>query len=304
MRNPLPPCVRRRALCATALLICALCCTLAPRAGLAQTTRRPQASAPVAVFVVSGEETDKSVDALVLINGRQFKAPPMEELNNERNTRLFAENYFRAGRRYRLTFGGGEAGSMTIKSWSEGCNSIHARADVETTVRLGGHVLALATSSETMGRRASARRAPDASERAAVLDLVKGIYRQRRTPANWLPLMQVTNLTATDLNGDGTYEMIGSFVIQTRTQARRDLFLIASRQGNGYRAELVEFQAYQLPPEQFDSSLDFVDQLDLDGDGTGEVVTLQHGFDAYGYSIYKKQGGRWRRIYSAAGDAC
>jgi hypothetical protein len=30
----------------------------------------------------------------------------------------------------------------------------------------------------------------------------------------------------------------------------------------------------------------------------------QHGFDAYGYSIYKKSAGRWRMLYTTTGDAC
>jgi hypothetical protein len=60
----------------------------------------------------------------------------------------------------------------------------------------------------------------------------------------------------------------------------------------------------QLPPEGFDSAIDFVDQLDLDGDEVVEVLVQQHGFDAYGYAIYKKSAGRWREIYAATVDAC
>jgi hypothetical protein len=47
-----------------------------------------------------------------------------------------------------------------------------------------------------------------------------------------------------------------------------------------------------------------VDTLDLNGDGIGEVFVIQAGFDAYGYLIYKKQAGRWRKVYSGMGDAC
>jgi hypothetical protein len=80
--------------------------------------------------------------------------------------------------------------------------------------------------------------------------------------------------------------------------------LIAEAQGAGMRAAFAKFQAYRPPPEGFLSSIDFVDQLDLDGDGTGEVFAVQGGFDAYGYLIFKKVGGRWRQVYAAMGDAC
>ena len=85
---------------------------------------------------------------------------------------------------------------------------------------------------------------------------------------------------------------------------RRDLFLIAEPRGSNYAAALVSYKAYKLPPEGFDSAINFVDQLDLDSDGIGEVFAIEGGFDAYGYSIYKKLNGRWRQVYSAMGDAC
>lgn len=118
--------------------------------------------------------------------------------------------------------------------------------------------------------------------------------------------LEVNNLTATDLNGDGQYEVIGDFRIQTGdiSGARRDLFLIATPTGKGYRAELASFQSYRME-SGFGRGVAFADQVDMDGDGIAEVVTIDEGFDAYGYSIYKKQrNGSWRSIYSGSGDAC
>ena len=70
------------------------------------------------------------------------------------------------------------------------------------------------------------------------------------------------------------------------------------------RGDFIKFQAYQPPPEQCLSSIDYVDQLDVDGDGIGEVFTVQGGFDAYAYVIFKKVRGRWREVYQGIGDAC
>jgi hypothetical protein len=82
------------------------------------------------------------------------------------------------------------------------------------------------------------------------------------------------------------------------------LFLIAKPDGSTYKAELANFQAYKLPPEGFDSEIKFVDQLDVNGDGFGEVLATQTGFDAYAYVIYQKRNGRWLKVYTAMGDAC
>jgi hypothetical protein len=267
-------------------------------AGAAPAQRHPG----VVVFAVSAESGEGTMDAVVIIDGKQLRAPLSDE--NKAGQKKFAQEYFAAGRTYRLISGGGEAGSVTVKKWSEGCNSVHAEVTPSTSTRLGGQVKALATSSASLGKRPSARRPPTDAERAGVLALVKTIYTQNRTPASLIPSIKVTNLTATDLDGDGEYELIGSFTSAAKNKFERDLFLIARPQGSGMRADFAKFQAYQPPPEEFLSGIDFIDQLDLDGDGMGEVFATQAGFDAYAYLIFKKVGGRWRQVYQGLGDAC
>jgi len=271
-----------------------------------------QTRQPVIVFAVSGESGEGNMDAVALVRGGQFRPPYREE--NKQDETAFAQDYFAAGKTYRLIFGGGEAGTVTVKKWSEGCNNIHSQVEVAGSARLGGQVRALATNSDSIGKRASSRRAPTDAERDAVLKLVRSIYRQRRTPANLLNSIKVTNLTATDIDGDGKPEFVGSFMLTNRGRAsagsegpirfERDLFLIAKGDASSVRGDFVKFQAYRPPPEQFLSSVDYVDQLDVDGDGTGEVFTIQGGFDAYAYVIFKKVRGRWREVYQGIGDAC
>jgi hypothetical protein len=261
-----------------------------------------QTRKPTMVFAVSAESGDGSMDAVVMINGKQLRVPFTDEQKNRQ--KRIAADYFAAGRTYRLIFGGGEAGSVKVKKWSEGCNSVHAEVGLSTSATLGGPVRALATSSDLLGKRASARRAPTEAERSAVMTLVKNIYRQNRTPANLIAEIKVTNLTATDLDGDGKYEFVGSFTSATKNKFERDLFLIAKSQGAVMRADLAKFQAYQPPPETYLYSIDFIDQLDLDGNGVGEVFAIQGAFDGYSYVIFKKVGGRWREVYGMIGDLC
>ena len=263
----------------------------------------PQSNNSTLIFAIGGEPGEYHMDALARFNGKQFIAPYAEEQKNAQ--KAFAQKYFATDRKYRLIFGGGEAGSVTVAKWSEGCNNIHSEISVATSSsRLGGQVRALATSNNSLGQRASSRRAPTDAERAAVMTLVKSIYSQRRTPTNLLSAIKVTNLTATDLDGDGDNEMIGSFTLASKNKYERDLFLIAKSAGTAMRADFTKFQAYQPPPEGFLSSIDYIEQLDVDGNGVGEVFTVQGGFDAYGYLVFRKVGGRWREVYQGMGDAC
>lgn len=265
------------------------------------TSVAPQQQAAV-VFAVSAESGEGSMDAVVIVDGRRLRKPYDDEQKDKQKS--FGEQYFASGKVYRLIFGGGEAGTVKLDKWSEGCNNIHAQVTPTTSAKLGGKVMALATTSDTLGKRESSRRAPTDSERAAVLALMTGIYRQKLTPARLLGSIKVANITATDLDGDGKYEFIGSFTLAAKNKFERDLFLIAKPQGAAMRAEFVKFQAYQPPPEQYHYSIDFVDQLDLDGDGVGEVFATQGGFDGYAYLIFKKVGGRWKEVYDQIGDAC
>ena len=302
---------RRRLIAGCLITTLFLFLSFASDAGISRSVSA-QPRQPVIVFAVSGEGGEGNMDAVAMVSGRQFKPPYREE--NKPDETAFAKNYFATGKTYRLIFGGGEAGSVTVRKWNEGCNNIHSEVTFARGPQLGGQVRALATNSDSLGKRASSRRAPTAEERAAVLKLVRTIYRQRRTPANLVNAIKVTNLTATDIDGDSKPEFVGSFMVTTRGPARagsegpitfeRDLFLIAKGDAAAVRGDFVKFQAYRPPPEQFLSSVDYVEQLDVDGDGLGEVFTIQGGFDAYAYVIFKKVGGRWREVYQGLGDAC
>ena len=285
------------------VLFLAALVALAPKQGnSAGAAASAQQNVPTVIFAVGGQPDAYHMDALATFNGRQFTAPFSEELKDAQ--KKFGDKYFATGRKYRLIFGGGEAGSVTVTKWTEGCNSIHSEITATSSARIGGQVRALATNNNSLGQRALSRRPPTDAERAAVMALVKSIYSQRRTPASLMNSLKVTNLTATDLDGDGKLEMIGSFMLTAKNKYERDLFLIAKSQGTVMRTDFAKFQAYQPPPEGFLSSIDFIDQLDVDRNGVGEVFAIQGGFDGYGYLIFKKVGGRWREVYQGMGDVC
>ena len=285
-----------------AILILVVLFDSQPQQAATRLSFTPQRKPPIVVFTVSGDAGEFNMDAVVMVDGKKFRAPFTDEQKG--GQKKFADTYFATGKQYRLTFGGGTAGTVTLNKWTEGCNSIHADVAVATSAPLGGQVKALATNSQSLGKPTSARRAPTDAERNAVMTLVKNIYAQHGVNAALFRSLEVTNLAATDLDGDGKYEMIGSFTLATSKKFERDLFLIAKSQGTAMRGDFVKFQAYQPPAEGFLSSIDFVDQLDLDGDGVGEVFAMQGGFDAYGFSIFKKRAGRWRQVFTGIGDAC
>lgn len=224
----------------------------------------------------------------------------------------FANNYYRAGQRYRLMWGGAQAGTLVAKQSQRAsdCAKAAAIADVQTSVRLGGNLMALATNAPTIGLAKSSRRAPTDAERAQVKTQVERIFREKGVPAAALDKLQTINLTVTDLNNDGAAELIGTYMIRRgETEIFIDqLFVLAEPSAaGGVRVGVAHHE--QMKGEEFTDpeSLESVgesaflteillDQLDVDGDGTGEVFTIRYSFEGTHYAIYKKGAKGWARI--------
>jgi hypothetical protein len=217
----------------------------------------------------------------------------------------FAREYFRAGRKYRLLSGGGDAGTVTVRrNLEQGCVSLVAEATAETQTRLSGRVQALATDSETVGRTPASRRAPTEAERARAVELARAAYAKNGAPPPLVAAMQVVNLTATDLDRDGKFELVGSFLVEKKDESAPDaytLFLIIEPQGDSHKTAWEWFH-HGFEGEYADRH--FVDQLDLDGDGVGEVVAEGTYYESNDYVVYKRQQGRWRPVYQGGGGGC
>jgi hypothetical protein len=271
------------------------------------------------VFMLSSGGLPKaSMEPILIIEQGKYQKPIAGDSDDAEIAR-FAAEYYRKGRKYRVLFGGGEAGSLTVErsTKDQECARTGAEAVLQTQAKLNSNVMALATNSDALGHKQGSRRAPTAKERAAAVSLARDAYRQKGVTASLLPTMQTINLTATDLNGDGKAELIGSFVVKkTRGgEARYLLFLLAEPQGDGYRAGLTQYQQITNQDVMGGLSLDeivkggvhterLVDQLDLDGDGAAEVITITNGFEGVGYTFYKKEKGQWRKFFESGGYRC
>jgi hypothetical protein len=267
-----------------------------------QSPARGAAPQRTVVFAVGKHEANVTMEPAFIYSRGAFVKPPIDDTG----AAPFARDYFRAGRKYRLLSGGGDAGTVTVRKYLEpGCVGLVAEATAETQARLGGRVQALATDSETVGRVAASRRAPTEGERERALELARAAYAKNGTPSALVGGMQVVNLTATDLDRDGKFELVGSFLVEKKSgEAAQDaytLFLIIEPQGDSYRTAWEWFH-HGFEGEYADRH--FVDQLDLDGDGVGEVVVEGTYYESNDYVVYKREQGRWRPVYQGGGGGC
>ena len=276
--------------------------------GFAQTKApRAAASKEAVVFAVKKYDAAAQIEPIVILRGGVFVKPPVDESDVtggdfEAQSKRFIDGYFRAGRKYRLLFGGGDAGSVTVQKYMEpGCVGMNAEVTTETQARLGGEVQALAVSSETMGRGTGTRRAPSESERASALELARAAMSRNGVSAALIKKMETLNLTASDLDRDGKTDLIGSFRVVGADYTNYALFMIFEPAGDKFKAALTW---YHKGVEASAADRRLVDQVDLDGDGVAEVIAEGHYYESNDYIIYKKQQGRWRSVYQGGGGGC
>lgn len=247
------------------------------------------------------DDATVQMEPIVVINGGKYTQPPVEA--EPPVSKKFSDAYFRAGRRYRVVFGGGDVGSLTVKKEVEpGCVGLIAEVVVQTTVRLGGQVQALAVSSDNIGRGESSRRAPTEDERASAVEVARVVFGQRGVAAALVKKMKTVNLTATDIERDGKFELIGNFEIHGKNEVAYTLFIIFEPTAAGKYKPAWNWYHKGVEESYEDRSL--VDAIDLDGDGTAEVIAEGRYYESNDYVIYKREAGAWRPVYKGGGGGC
>lgn len=275
----------------------------------------------VVVFSVSSSGPAEHFMEPVLIIDEGRYANPIAGDSDAAALKEFAAKYYGAGKNYRLLFGGGQAGFVTVEKPTMDSECFRTGASIKLTaqvkVKLNRNVMALATNLRGQVREQSSRRVPTSTERTEAIRLAKQAYKEKGTPAVILPTLEVVNLTAVDLNGDGKAELIGTFVLKKNKggAARYVLFLIAESEGKGYRAALTNYERFISKDIMSGGSLDsigaegiyterLVDILNLDIDSAAEVFTITNSFEGVTYKLYKKQAGMWKSVYEFNSYRC
>lgn len=289
-----------------------------PRASASSRQGPATARRESVVFLVTRDGAeDAQVEPVAVIDGRGALAEPASEAG-EGALSAFLARHYRAGAKYQLIFGGAAAGSLTIRAATPAeCAPNSASADIApASLKLGGGVMALATDGAHAPRAQASRRAPTAAERASAFGVAKRFLAGKRVSASAVERGTKTlNLTATDLDGDGRVELIGSYVVKVGPQVRDTLFLVAAPQGSGFRAALTKYARVRASEMMDPSMLDnlgegglgtelYVEQLDADGDGVGEVFTLSRSFEGTTYRAYRRRRGVWRAAYENYSYRC
>ncbi|HEX7285506.1 MAG TPA: hypothetical protein VF532_04955 [Candidatus Angelobacter sp.] len=217
----------------------------------------------------------------------------------------YLKKYFVLGTRYKLFQAGAAAGSAEITDVAEAtCITKSGVAKAETTVRLDLENYALATNGAQVTTHLRTRREPNEQEKAAAVARVRRFLQARGIPAADLRKVEVKHLVSTTLGKTEARFLLGSFQLQTDTHVHK-LFVIFALGGDGARIELGNYSSNtKLQEDEQPGVEELVDQLDIDGDGVDEIVTISPGAEAYSYPVYQRRGNRWVRVTRGVGGGC
>ena len=86
---------------------------------------------------------------------------------------------------------------------------------------------------------------------------------------------------------------------------RHEVFLIGKSASSGATTELARYHlTTDLEDGKDSEDVRFADQLDLDGDGTDEIVLEVRGYESEEFQIYKRHKGTWQQVHVGGQGGC
>jgi hypothetical protein len=180
------------------------------------------------------------------------------------------------------------------------CNS--SAALIAPPIRLSRKTAGLATNASGIVSRSPSRRNATAPERALAIRLANQELRRNGVPATFLSSIKETSLVAIEVDGTKEKILVGSFYVQDKKQ-RHDVFLITTPAGtaleysrSGKTTDLEDFKDHRF--------ISLFDHLDLNRDGTDEIVLGVGGYEFEMYEIYSRQHGKWELVSMSEQAGC
>ena len=277
---------------------------------------RPKKTAQPKPIIFAVINDGAMIEPIAYIENKKLTAPVDGGAENS-EIKAFNGTYYRPKASYRLIFGGSDDGTAAVKSADAGVECAANMAQIAASpqkAKLKGMVMALATNAPAGKKGSGVRRRPTADERSQIETLVRSEFEKQKIPADRTKTLRYHNLTALDVDSDGTAELVGSYWVETDPKSRALLFFIADKAKDGkYVFGYSEFE--KIDEENVMSgeiaALDtgiyhelLLDIFDYDGDGVSEIFTYSPSFEGAGFNAYRRESGKWVRSFEGSNYHC
>jgi len=116
--------------------------------------------------------------------------------------------------------------------------------------------------------------------------------------------MKIHHLIRTRASATGSPLLVGSIsFLQKKTEYW--LFVILEQRDGEWRAAITKVHTVKDLEDRTDAQEEeYLDQLDIDGDGIDEIFTESNYYEAYSLAAYGLRGGVWNNIYESGVGGC
>ncbi len=225
----------------------------------------------------------------------------------------FCKEEYPKGRKLDIFLDGRKAGSAKITELDtlHSCSPVVSEVAVSyidsTTARFREYGLAI---SALPPQRPITKFSVDSSLEKSITEYVKQEFIRQGVKKEYAEILEAKDIRATDLDGDGKPEYLVTYMIIGETVKRGDyepnmqytLTLILQPTANGFKQIFFHYPEPGIPDETH--YYRFIDILDLDGDGIGEVIIQKRNYSSWDYIVLKKKGDKWEEAYEGAGGGC
>lgn len=209
---------------------------------------------------------------------------------------------YKLGQQYPLYSGGASVGRVKIEKVAPlECNSSAAMVSVDGSFRFSKETMALATNTPSIRAHASVKRPATETERSIVQRLATEEFSKNGVSLAPGANIEIQDLVTTAIGRSSETTLIAYLSVALK-DARHEVLLIVGSQSGIEMSR--NHKTTDLDDGKDSNTLRFVDQLDLDGDGTDEVVLEVTGYESDGFEIHKRQNGRWTRVWVGGQGGC
>ncbi|MDP4219268.1 MAG: hypothetical protein Q8916_10135 [Bacteroidota bacterium] len=263
------------------------------------------------------------IDPVVRIYKGEFSYPvptPAEAFDDPNSEQVlgglfdrFCREEYKHGRKLELYVDGNKCGAAKITQ----IDSLHSCSPVVSEVRLSyfdsaklhfsGHGLVIASLAP---RRKIPEFFVDTNLEKSLYEYAKKEFVVRGVKKEIAEKTEVTDIRATDLDGDGKPEYLVTYIIIGEEVKRGDyqpnmqytITLVLEPTQDGFKQLFSHFPDPGIPDETH--TYRFADVIDLDGDGICEIVIQKRNYSSWDYILLKKKGEMYEEVYEGAGGGC
>ncbi|HJZ64329.1 MAG TPA: hypothetical protein VKD70_08430 [Candidatus Acidoferrum sp.] len=212
---------------------------------------------------------------------------------------------YNVGEKIGLFVGGQRQGNIKIeKVLGLQCDSSAAVVSADTSAGWDKDVMALGTNASGISGHASAQRPANEAEKSIAKRLAVAEFRKHGVPEQLAREIQFAQAVVTKLDQNRHDSLVANVFIKTKARVH-ELFLIGKLDGTDASTEFTRYHLTKDVEDGMDSEdYRFVDQLDLDGDGTDEIVVEVTGYESEEFRILKRVNGLWIRVHVGGAGGC